>query len=89
MPDFPVLDASYIDSNLHVGRQVVRDLGVIEPRVDEVDWWFTLPLRLVISQADGFHVAIGPYALNAADIEVLRNAIGAYDRIQAGEELSE
>lgn len=78
-PDFPVLDATYAVANDELGRHVIAELGAIEPHIDELDSWCLLPLRLVVDQAAGLHIEVGPYSLSELDIERLRAAIAAYD----------
>lgn len=77
MTDFPILDAP---RTADVGREVIRDIGHIEPRIDETDEWVTMPIRLVTSQGVGIYLELGPYDLNARDIATLVDAIGAYYR---------
>jgi hypothetical protein len=84
MTDFPVLDAPRLYANNSLGRVVGGDFGVIEPYLDETDSWVAMPLRLVHDQGAGWHLEVGPYSLNAADIERLREAIAAYDQAVAG-----
>ncbi|NTY58677.1 hypothetical protein [Mycolicibacterium sphagni] len=84
MTDFPLLDANYAAANAEVGREVVADLGVIEPRIDETDSWITLPMRLVYDQAGGLHIELGPYAIDQRDIAKLREAIRQYDLANQG-----
>lgn len=80
MTDFPVLDAPRTDP----GRVVVDELGHLEPRIDETDWWCRMPVRLVISQGIGWSLELGPYELDERDIRQLRAAIAAYDLATRG-----
>lgn len=43
-----------------------------------------MPLRLVHDQAAGWHLEVGPYSLDQADIEKLRAAIAGYDAATTG-----
>ena len=78
-PDFPILDAPRTEANAELFRLVVDYLGVIEPHVDELDSYVSMPLRLVHNAATGFCLEAGPYDLDHNDIGRLRAAIAAYD----------
>lgn len=78
-PYFPVLDAPRTDANAELGRAIVDFLGYVEPHIPETDNWCSMPVRLVYDQAGGFHIELGPYGLDAADVHTLRQAIHAYD----------
>lgn len=79
-PDFPVLDAPrHLDAD-EFGRAIADRFGFIEPYIGEIDSWVSMPLRLVHDQAAGWHLELGPYDLDAGDIQSLRQAIAAYDR---------
>ena len=80
---FPVLDAPrvYVDSDL--AREVIEELGYAEPHIPETDTWVAMPVRLVHDQGSGFHLEVGPYAMDTADILLLRRAIAAYDEVCA------
>ncbi len=78
-PRFPILDATRTVGNAELGRDIYADLGHVEPYIEEVDAWCTLPLRLVFDQAAAVHLELGPYDLDHVDIERLRAAIAAYD----------
>jgi len=82
--DFALLDATYEAANSELGRDVVAELGVIEPRIDETDTWCRVPMRLVYDQAAGLHIELGPYSLDPGDIDRLREAIRRYDIAIAG-----
>jgi hypothetical protein len=77
MSDFPILDGPRTDE---FGRVVIDDLGVIEPYIDEVESWITMPIRLVLGPLTGWLIEVGPYSLDEVDIEYLRAAIATYDR---------
>ena len=83
MTNFP-LDAPYVVANAELGRDIIAELGVIEPHIDETDEFVTLPMRLVFHQAAGIHIEIGPYSLSELDIEQLREAIRQYDITRCG-----
>lgn len=78
MPDFPVLDESRTDRNDYC-RTIFDTFGFVEPYTGTTDSWVSMPLRLVHDTAAGWHLELGPYDLNAADILALRQAIAAYD----------
>jgi hypothetical protein len=60
------------------GRVVLDFLGYIEPRLDETDYWCTMPVRLTHS-ASGFGLEVGPYDLAHDDIKTLWDAIQSYN----------
>lgn len=84
MTDFPVLDAPRTEANAELNRQVLDDLGAIEPAIDEIDGWCTMPIRLAHNAAAGLCLEVGPYDLDHTDIERLRAAIRAYDVANRG-----
>jgi hypothetical protein len=79
-PDFPVLDAPRHQESNDLGRAIIDTFGFVEPYIGETDSWVSMPLRLVHDQAAGWHLELGPYNLDAADILSLRQAIAAYDQ---------
>lgn len=84
MTDFPVLDAPRTEANTELGRQILSDLGALEPHIDETDSCCTLPIRLAHNQAAGLCIELGPYDLDHNDINTLREAIRAYDTATNG-----
>lgn len=64
----------------HLTRDIFRQFADLEPYVELIDAEYALPLRLVHDQAAGLHLELGPYSLNRADVNLLREAIAAYDR---------
>lgn len=80
MTDFPILDAVRLPPDQPGGRTIIDTLGHLEPFLDETDYWCSMPLRLVHNQLAGIGIELGPYSLNANDIDQLRAAIAAYDR---------
>ena len=76
---FPILDATRGYANTSLGRAILDAFGFVEPLVAEMDTWCAMPLRLVHDDGSGYHLELGPYSLNAADVETLRAAIFAYD----------
>lgn len=78
-PDFPVLDSDRAHANKEYARVVLDFLGYIEPYVEEVDSWVSMPVRLAHDQAGGLRLEIGPYTLAAADTLRIRDAIRSYD----------
>ena len=76
-PGFPVLDAPRTTDDFN--RTIADVFGYVEPRIEETDDWVSMPVRLVYDQAAGWHLQVGPYDLDRADIEVMRRAIAAYD----------
>lgn len=77
MNDFPILDGPRTDE---FGR-VIDDLGVIEPHIDEVDLWITMPMRLLHGPLTGWLIEVGPYSLDEIDIMRLCAAIATYHRV--------
>ena len=75
-PDFPVLDAP---RSPDIGRTVQDFHGYLEPYIDELDDWSTMPVRLAHTTTNGWCIEVGPYTLDAADVERLREAIAAFD----------
>ena len=71
---FPTLDAPREDTT------VIAEYGVVEPYVEEADYWMTLPVRLTLSSGGGICIELGIYTFGRDDIEVLRRAIVGYDR---------
>jgi hypothetical protein len=82
--DFPILDAARQGADQPGGRAIMDVFGVIEPHIAELDFWCAMPVRLVYSQIGGWGIELGPYTLNASDIERLRDAIAAYDDATGG-----
>jgi hypothetical protein len=78
MPDFPILDSERNGDN-DPGRIVIQEHGAIEPYLPEIDYWCTMPVRLVYTVGLGGVIEIGPYTLNRDDIARLRAAIADYD----------
>jgi hypothetical protein len=79
MPDFPVLDAPRTYANEELHRCIFDVFGGIEPYIEEIDTWISMPLRLAHDEAAGWHLELGPYSLDRGDIRRLRAAIAAYD----------
>jgi hypothetical protein len=66
-------------------NRVVFDVfAPVEPYVRELDYWCSLPLRLVHTTGGGWGIELGPYELDAADILQLRKALAAYDEATRG-----
>lgn len=77
---FPVLDAPRTEANHSLGRVILDYHGELEPYIEEIDSWISMPVRLVHDQAAGIHLEIGPYSLDRRDIERLHAALTAYDQ---------
>lgn len=78
-PAFEIVDSQRTCANEELGRIVADWFGHLEPHVPDTDDWRSMPLRLAHDQAAGWHIELGPYDLDRADIELLRRAIAAYD----------
>lgn len=76
MTNFPVIDRP--EHHHTDGRIVIDHLGHIEPRIDETDGWYELPIRLVLNQGVGLCIEVGPYELDEHDIAALAAAIDTY-----------
>ncbi|WP_137147544.1 hypothetical protein [Mycolicibacterium sp. CR10] len=79
---FPMLDAN---RDHQPGRVVLDDLGLIEPYVDETDYWCSMPLRVSHSPTTHVAIEIGPYTIDSRDIERLREALRVYDITTKGQ----
>jgi hypothetical protein len=79
-PAFPLMDSTREISNAEYHRDIQDNLGYVEPYLSEVDNWCSMPVRVSHNTAAGWHIELGPYDLDRADIELLRRAIAAYDR---------
>ena len=79
-PDFELIDAPRPIGNTEFSRVIADTFGFVEPYIEERDGWCSLPLRLVHNISSGWHLELGPYDLDAADIHTLRAAIRAYDQ---------
>ncbi|MDQ1306114.1 MAG: hypothetical protein QG671_1946 [Actinomycetota bacterium] len=82
--DLPTLDADRSTATAEYHRTVHDVLGSVEPHIPELDSWVALPVRLAHDDAAGWYLEVGPYDLNRADIEVLRQSIAAYDAATTG-----
>lgn len=81
MSDFPVLDSPRAGHPFsYPGRAVIDVHGCIEPYVDDTDYWVSIPVRTVHTEGGGWGIELGPYRLNAEDIDRLRAAIASYDQ---------
>lgn len=79
-PAFQVIDSPRHFANTVADRVVMDLFGHVEPYDESIDTWRSMPLRLAYDVAGGWHIELGPYDLDAADIERLRAAIAAYDK---------
>lgn len=86
-PNFDVLDADRTHAHDECGRGIFDSFGYVEPYVAEIDSWLSMPVRLAHSALAGWHIEIGPYDLDAADIGVLQRAIAAYHEAAHGNRL--
>lgn len=78
MADFPVLDGN---RDMTEGREVISELGELEPFIDEIDGWVSMPVRVSCTPGAGIVLEIGPYTLDARDIAGLGDAIRRYHDI--------
>jgi hypothetical protein len=75
---YPALDDSRRWATAELDRLVLEDHGAIEPHIDELDSYCSMPIRLTHNAA-GIHLEVGPYDLDDSDVARLRAAITAYD----------
>ena len=78
-PDFPVLDSPRTEATAELFREVIEDLGLVEPRIDEIDGCCAMPIRVAHDAATGFYREIGPYDFDTHEIRRLREAIRRFD----------
>ena len=74
--NFPILDSPHDNTG---GRVVIAEYGLLQPRIDETDWWCAMPLRLAIGDP-GLVLEIGPYSLDEQEVARLQAALSAYGR---------
>lgn len=79
-PAFEVLDSARTYANTAENRFVMDMFGHVEPFAPDLDTWRSMPLRLAHDAASDWHIELGPFDLDAADVERLRDAIAAYDK---------
>lgn len=77
---FPVLDAPRPVADSEYGRVIFDVFGILEPYTEANDDYSSMPVRLVHDATAGFRIELGPYSLSGADINVLREAVAAYDQ---------
>jgi hypothetical protein len=78
MNDFMILDTVRTDENCP-GHRVITEHGSIEPFLDELDTWVSMPLRLVHTAGNGLCLEVGPYTLDPKDIARMRSTIASFD----------
>lgn len=78
MTNFPILDGN---RDMTEGREVISELGELEPFIDEIDGWVSMPVRVSHTPGAGIVLEIGPYTLDARDIAGLGDAIRRYHDI--------
>lgn len=76
----PTEDAYRADTEEILGREVLAESPAPWPRDARTDVSVKLPLRIVLT-CEGVELEIGPYDFGPIDVEMLRQAIAAYDRI--------
>lgn len=79
MSRYPVVDRPPLWEDVEFRRHIVQAFGDAEPYIAEMDWWASMPVRLVHNTAVGWALEVGPYELWSGEIELLREAIAAYD----------
>lgn len=80
---FPTIDYAR-DGDKDEHRDILDDLGAIEPYLDETDWWCRIPVRITHSCLSGVCIELGPYTLGENEVERLRSALRSYDVINHG-----
>jgi hypothetical protein len=78
---FPVLDDPRSVANAELGREVINELGAIVPYTPRNDYWTRMDVRLAYDQGGGITIEVGPFDLHETDIDVLKAAIAAWERI--------
>lgn len=81
--DFPVLDAPRDFDNREYHRHIIKDFGYIDPYISEIDYWTSMPVRLIHDTAGGYRIELGPYSLSRYDVNCLREAIAAFNEVSA------
>jgi hypothetical protein len=81
MSDFPVLDGN---RDMTEGRVVISELGELEPYIDEVDGWVSMPVRVSHTAGAGVVLELGPYSLDARDVARLRAALRNWGIVTSG-----
>jgi hypothetical protein len=81
---FPELDSTRTEANCP-GHQIISEHGTIEPFVDEMDTWVSIPVRVAVNAGAGLCIEVGPYTLGRQEIDRLRAAIFDYDVCRASE----
>ncbi len=76
MSDFPVLDGN---RDCTEDRMVIGECGELEPYIDEIDGWVSMPLRVTTTPGVGIVLEVGPYTLNGRDVTRLRAALRSWD----------
>lgn len=77
-PRFPVADEP---RTTDPGRQVIENIGYLEPLDAATDMFVSVPIRLVANQAAGLCIELAGYDLDVRDVGKLRAAIAAYDDV--------
>jgi hypothetical protein len=76
---FPVVDADRSESDREDGRQIIEEFGEIQSYFPARDWWGRVPVRLTVNQSAGFIIEVGTMDLAKAEIDVLKQAIAAWE----------
>ena len=76
--EYPAFDDSRSFAIAELDRMVLDEHGVIEPHIDELDSYCSMAIRVALDAA-GLQLEVGPYDLDARDVDRLRTAINAYD----------
>lgn len=76
MTDFPILDGNRESTE---DRMVISECGELEPYIDEVDGWVSMPVRVSHTAGAGVVLELGPYSLDARGVARLRDALRSWD----------
>lgn len=76
MSDFPILDGNRESTE---DRMVISECGELEPYIDEIDGWVSMPLRVTTTPGVGIVLEVGPYTLDGRDVARLRAALDHWD----------
>ena len=82
MTDDQMLDGDRSTIDDIGGRTILDECGALQPHIDEIDAYCTLPLRITHNALSGITLEIGPFNFSGRDIQALRAALDGIDRIE-------
>jgi len=78
-PHFDLLDGPRVIATNEFFRVIGDHFGYVDASIDETETSISMPTRLVHNAIVGWHLEVGPYDIHTDGIEILRQAIAAYD----------